>query len=128
MPITQKERKHTVDGLINGIGLISGCAYIRVGLYPGALISEIIFSLKKGWAYIRGGLISDDGGLKNGGLYGIQNTLSFRCYSFHGRYFSLSSSTVCFTSNAKAVTGEDHLGTCSTSELFNKRTLISERT
>ena len=37
------------DGLINGRGRGGG-------LYPGGLISEIIYSLEDGWAYIRGGL------------------------------------------------------------------------
>ena len=46
----------TVHGLINGGGgLISGWACIRVGLYPGGLISGIIYSFENGWAYIRGG-------------------------------------------------------------------------
>ena len=37
----QKEYTHTVDGLISGGG----------GLYPGGLISVIIYSLANGWAY-----------------------------------------------------------------------------
>ena len=41
---TQKKHTYTVDGLINGV------------LYPGGLISGIIYSLANGWAYIRGGL------------------------------------------------------------------------
>ena len=40
----QKEYTHTVDGLINGGG----------GLYPGGLVSGIIYSLANGWAYNRG--------------------------------------------------------------------------
>ena len=40
----QKEYTHTVDGLING-GLGGG------GLYPGWLVSGIIYSLANGWAY-----------------------------------------------------------------------------
>ena len=36
------------DGLINEGG--------GGGLYPGGLISRIIYSLAKGWAYIQGGL------------------------------------------------------------------------
>ena len=36
----QKEYTHTVDGLING-----------GALYPGGLISGIIYSLANGWAY-----------------------------------------------------------------------------
>ena len=41
----QKEHTDTVDGLINWGG----------GLYPGGLISGIIYSLADGLAYIRGG-------------------------------------------------------------------------
>ena len=40
----QKENTYTVDGLINRGG----------SLYPGGLISGIIYSLANGWAYIRG--------------------------------------------------------------------------
>ena len=53
----QKEHTFTVDGLIN-----------RGGLYPGGLISGILYSFENGWAYIRGGLKL--GGLKVG-FYGI---------------------------------------------------------
>ena len=48
----RKEHTYTVDGLINGGG--------GGGLYPGGLISRIIYSLANGWAYIWGG------GLKSG--------------------------------------------------------------
>ena len=41
----QKDHTYTVDGLIKGGG----------GLYPGGLISRIIYSFENGWAYIRGG-------------------------------------------------------------------------
>ena len=34
-------------------------------LYPGGLISEIIYSFENGWAYIGGGL-KTGGGLKSG--------------------------------------------------------------
>ena len=44
----QKEHTFTVDGLINGGG--------GGGLYPGGLISGIIYSFENGWTYIRGGL------------------------------------------------------------------------
>ena len=37
-----------------GIHLYSRWAYKRGGLYPGGLISGIIYSLANGWAYIRG--------------------------------------------------------------------------
>ena len=47
----QKEHTYTVNGLIN-----------EGDLYPGGLISRIIYSLADGWAYIRG----EEGGLKNG--------------------------------------------------------------
>ena len=46
------------DGLING-----------GGLYPGGLISEIIYSLANRWAYIRGGGLKTEGGFKVG-FYG----------------------------------------------------------
>ena len=45
-------------------GLIFGWTYIRVGLYPGGLISAIIYSLANGWVYIRGGLKTGGGALK----------------------------------------------------------------
>ena len=57
----QKEHSFTVDGLINGRG---------GGLYPGGLISGIIYSFENGWAYI--GEVLKPGGLKVG-FYGIQN-------------------------------------------------------
>ena len=41
----QKEHTYTLDGLINRGG----------GLYPGGLISGIIYSLANGWPYIWGG-------------------------------------------------------------------------
>ena len=41
----QKEHTYTVDGLINGGG--------RGLLYPGGLISGIVYSLPNGWAYIQ---------------------------------------------------------------------------
>ena len=40
------EHTFTVGALINGGG----------GLYPGGLISGIIYSFQNGWAYIQGGL------------------------------------------------------------------------
>ena len=43
----QKDHTFIVDELINGGG--------RGGLYPGGLISRIIYSFENGWAYIRGG-------------------------------------------------------------------------
>ena len=65
----RKEHTYIVDGLINGVG----------GLYPGGLISRIIYSLVNGWAYIWGE------GLKPGdfkvGFYGI-------CFSFAGKFIS----------------------------------------
>ena len=45
-----------------------------MGLYPGGLISRIIYSFENGWAYIWGGL-KPGGGLKVG-FYGIQRILS----------------------------------------------------
>ena len=52
--IKKKRKRNTalflLDGLING-----------GGLYPGGLITGIIYSFEKGWAYIRGE------GLKTGG-------------------------------------------------------------
>ena len=42
---TQKEHTYTVDGLVN-----------EGDLYPGELISGIIYSFANGWAYFRGGL------------------------------------------------------------------------
>ena len=42
------------EGLING-----------GGLYPGGLISRIIYSLANGWTYIRGGLKVGFYGMKN---------------------------------------------------------------
>ena len=63
----QKERTYTVDGLI------SGGAYIRVGLYPGGLINGGLIS---GWAYIRNNIFVGKwmglypGGLKVG-FYGM---------------------------------------------------------
>ena len=36
-----------------------------MGLYPGGLLSRIIYSFENGWAYIRGGL-KQGGGLKSG--------------------------------------------------------------
>ena len=44
-----------------GTHLYSRWAYKQGGLYPGGLISGIIYSLANGWAYIRGVL-------KTGGL------------------------------------------------------------
>ena len=60
---TQKEHTYTVAGLINGGGGGGGR-----GLYPGGLISRIIYLLANGWAYIREGL--KPGGFKVG-FYGI---------------------------------------------------------
>ena len=57
----EKEHTYTVDGLINDEG---GGGRKGGGLYPGGLISRIIYSLANGWAYIRGGL--KPGGLKSG--------------------------------------------------------------
>ena len=42
----EKEYAYTVGGLINGGGGGGG------GLYPGGLISRIIYLLANGWAYI----------------------------------------------------------------------------
>ena len=46
------------------------------GLYPGGLISGIIYSFENGWAYIRGGL--KPGGLKVG-FYGTCKDHSIAC-------------------------------------------------
>ena len=63
----QKGHTYTLDGLIRGGG--------EGGLYPGGLISGIIYSLANGWAYIRGGL-KTWGGLKSGILRYAKHTLS----------------------------------------------------
>ena len=52
----QKEYTYTVDGLISRAG--------GGGLYPGGLISGIIYSLANGWTYIRG--FKTRGGFKVG--------------------------------------------------------------
>ena len=57
---TQKEHTYTVAAYKWGGG--------GRGLYPGGLISRIIYSLANGWAYIREGL--KPGGFKVG-FYGI---------------------------------------------------------
>ena len=44
--------------------MATGACY-ESGLYPGRLISGIIYSFENGWAYIRGGL-KPGGGLKVG--------------------------------------------------------------
>ena len=58
---TQKEHAYTVAGLTNG-WRGGGGGGGRV-LYPGGLISGIIYSLTNGWAYIWG----KGGGLKTRG-------------------------------------------------------------
>ena len=55
----QKELTYTVDGVINGGGGGGGG-----GLYPGGLISRIIYLLENGWADIWGKGLKTRGDLK----------------------------------------------------------------